>query len=125
MADLEIQPISSAGLEALPKRIADDISVRLVGSCDMEVLGALEAFLKGLHLEARRLKARQLIFDCTELYFMNSSSVKLFVTLIAGVRKLEAKGRYGVCFRLNANLPWQRRSLEAIRLFAPEIVTLA
>jgi hypothetical protein len=64
------------------------------------------------------------VLDCHELYFMNSASVKYFVTWLSKVRALEPDQRYAVRFMTNENLSWQRRSLEAIRRYASDVVSI-
>ena len=62
--------------------------------------------------------------DIRELYFMNSSCFKAFVTWIAEIAKLDAARRYQVRFLANSRLHWQRRNLAAMQSYAANVVVL-
>jgi hypothetical protein len=67
---------------------------------------------------------RTVVFDLAALDFMNSSCFKGFVTWVDQVAKLPHETRYEVRFISQPHLQWQRRSLEALHRFAPDVVTL-
>jgi anti-anti-sigma factor len=123
--DLQLSPIEADGLSAAVAIENHVITVGFKGSCDMETNVQLEELLKSLHGEALRLGVGRVVFDCRELYFMNSTSLKSFVNLISRVKSIKPKERYGVEFQTNEHLAWQRRSLDAIRRYAPDIVRVA
>jgi hypothetical protein len=53
---------------------------------------------------------------------MSSACIKCLVTWIDTIVKLDPTERYKVKFQANPHLPWQRRSFEALRRFAPSLV---
>ena len=56
-------------------------------------------------------------FDLRSLYFMNSSCLKAFVTLVDKVVRGTAPS-YVIRFSANPQLHWQKRSFEALKRFA-------
>jgi hypothetical protein len=90
----------------------------------METPAILNGYLKKVHTEALRLRVHSVIIECDELYFMSSACIKCLVTWIDAIVKLDPMERYKVKFQANPNLPWQRRSFEALRRFAPSLVHL-
>ena len=122
MAHLGFSPLVREGF-ALKSELDDQgsIVVTFTGNGDMEAVDALGGFLKLVHRSAVELRVARVVFDLSGLYFMNSSCFKAFVTLIDTVSRTEPRA-YGVCFRTNPRIHWQRRSLEALRYLAPKVV---
>lgn len=100
------------------------VVVRLTGNADMVVHDRLKVFLDGVHATARSSPRSEVLFDLTELYFMNSSCLSLFVRFINAVVELPASDRIRVRFRSNPNLRWQAKSLAALRGFAEDVVSV-
>jgi hypothetical protein len=130
MARLAVAPVVKEGFalrlaEALGEgEAADTVVVRFTGTADMDATAALELFLKRLHTEVTQSPVRTVVFDLAALDFMNSSCFKCFVTWIDQVGKPNQDPHYEVRFVSNPQLQWQRRSLEALHRFAPDVVTL-
>jgi hypothetical protein len=99
------------------------IRVRFSGTADLETTASLTAFLGRLHDEIIRTGATTVVFDFTALEFMNSSCFKCFVTWVAGLDQ-PARASLSVRFLSNADHVWQRRSLDALHRFAPDLVTV-
>lgn len=98
-------------------------TVYLSGNGDMAAIAPLDAYLKGLHQVVLGMHYRSVHVDCGELYFLNSSCLK---AILSWIHTLGASpSPYGVHFITAAAAPWQRRSLEALRRLAPDIVTIA
>src|SRR5262245_43831914 len=98
--------------------------VRVTGNADMTVTTKLGPYLEQLHAEALRLGVKRMTFDIRELYFLTSACLKCFATMLAAVAQLEPPRRYSVRFLANSNLHWQRRSLEALRCVAQDIIEI-
>jgi hypothetical protein len=128
MARITLAPVLVGGFSLVAaegeEAGAPVVTVRFAGTADMEATPVLEGYLKRLHAEVPRAGVRVVVFDIAQLDFMNSSSFKCFVTWIGNITKMPADDRYDVRFVSNPQLQWQRRSLEALHRFAPDVVTL-
>jgi hypothetical protein len=117
-------PVQDEGFTIVPVVGNDAISVSLAGTCDSQTLPTLERFLQTLHREATRLGMKRLVLECENLYFMNSASVKCFVTWLMKVKVLPPSHRYGITVRTNPSLAWQARSFGAIGRSAPDVMAI-
>lgn len=121
---LTIAPIVRDGFSILAAERPDAIHVTFSGTGDMEATPVLGTYLKELHAEAVRLRVSEVAFDLNDLDFLNSSCFKAFVWWISIVGDMDDPDRYRVRFLSNPSLHWQRRSLEALENFAPEVVVV-
>jgi len=103
--------------------IDSSIVVKMVGNADSAVHDRFKVFLNELSEAAVKLHVREAVFDFQELYFMSSSCLALFLKMVTGVLERPSE-RYAIRFRANQNLRWQKRSLNAVRMYAPEIVEI-
>ena len=122
MKPFSVHPIVKEGFSLAARHDGDVVFVKIIGNGDMETPMTLGVYLKKVHTEALRLQAHSVIVECDELYFMSSACIKCLATWIDGVAKLDTTERYKIKFKSNPNLPWQRRSFEALRRFAPGFV---
>jgi hypothetical protein len=98
--------------------------VRVAGNADLAVLPRLDPFFRQLHAEMCSSGLPEVTVDLRELYFMNSSCLKAFVSWVVSIAKLPSPSAYRVKFWSNPRLHWQQRSLKAIAAFAPNLVTI-
>ena len=124
MARLTIEPLIGPEFFLVLGEQGDQVRLRLSGSVDMDAVPALDPFLRRLHAEVLRERFRLVVFDLTGLHFMSSSPLQCLVAFINLINKLDADLRYGVRFLSNPKLHWQRRSLEALYRFAPDVVSI-
>ena len=126
MGKAAVAPVVKQGFSLVPvdEAGAGRLTVRFAGNADMEATPVLDSYLKELHETALAQAVGLVVFDLAELDFMNSSSFKCFVTWVGQVVKLEPPGRYEIRFLSNPDLQWQRRSLEALVRFAPDVVSI-
>jgi hypothetical protein len=124
MRGLTIGIISKDGFTVSSALEGDSIRLGFAGNADMDVATSLSNYLKQLHADACGIGVREVVLDLSQLYFMNSSCFKCFVTWMAQIKKLEPAVRYLVRFQSNSQLHWQRRSLEALRAYAPDEVII-
>src|SRR5262249_17225948 len=115
---LELEALKRTGFAAEASPSSGPIEVRMSGNADSSVLAALEHFLRGLHSEACRLGTSEVRVDIRELYFMNSSCLKLFVTWFTQLRELNPAQQYRVIVSSSPQLHWQARSFDALRYIA-------
>jgi hypothetical protein len=80
----------------------------------------LADYLKRAHAEAERLVVAEVKCDFRQLLFMNSSCFKAFVVWIDTVKS--SPRAYRIRFLTDPEMHWQRRSLEALRRLATNVV---
>ncbi len=117
-----LQRVEVEGFSILSEAGDDTLTVKLNGSLDASTVPLLDSYLSVLHREALQHGLREVVFDCENLYFLNSLSIKRLVTWLSDIKKLETGERYCVAFRTNRRLAWQRRSFDAVRRFASNLV---
>ncbi|MFZ5892311.1 MAG: hypothetical protein ACOY0T_14730 [Myxococcota bacterium] len=121
MNKLELEPLVYTGFQLTPRVEESKLVVSFSGNGDMSAVEALGRFLKSVHTQATSLGVTEVAFDFRDLYFMNSSCFKAFVTWIDVVSRA-AGNSYKIKFLTNPRLHWQRRSLEALRCLSPNVV---
>jgi hypothetical protein len=112
------------GLTAESEVTDDGLAVRFRGSADITTQEQLKVFLKKMHEEVLRRHGRRVAVDFVNLEFMNSSCFKTFLTWIHEVQNVRPEQRYQVTFFSNESLHWQKRSLNALRCFAVDLITI-
>ncbi len=118
---LNVATVRKDGFSLEPELRGELLIVRFRGNGDMDAAPTVGSYLKLLHAEAQAQGVREVVVDMHELYFMNSSCFKAFVSWIDQVNGLGAKG-YMIRILSDPELHWQRRSLEAMRRIAPDVV---
>jgi hypothetical protein len=93
------------------------------GSAESESVDALTRALDDAHATAVGAAATTVVADLRGLEFATSSCLKVFVSWLQRVQKLESN-RYKVVFRSTPTYSWQRRSLGALAAFAKDIVEI-
>jgi hypothetical protein len=122
MAAAAIPGIKDTEFEATATVDGTSLVMRLWGNADLRVNGPLGPFLDSVDDEARRNHMGEVVADFRELAFMNSSCLKEFVRWIAQVD--ERDQHYRIRFLSAPDAQWQARSLQALRAFAPNLVTI-
>jgi hypothetical protein len=93
---------------------------RFSGTADIHAVPEVNRFLEVLHTELLGSRANAVEIELRELYFMNSSCLKAFVSW---VHKVNTTGRpYQIKFLTNRNLRWQARSISTLQRLAPAVV---
>jgi anti-anti-sigma factor len=113
-----------ASFRSRPKHDGDTLRIELQGEVDLDATEAIGGVLKRTHAAAQQLGVKAVVLDLTKLEFVNSSGIKHFVTWIRNASELPETGAYEIKLVSNPLLPWQRRSLEALRCFNPKLVTI-
>ena len=121
---MSLEPLHTDGLSAELEQTTGVIAVRFTGSADLHTQQQLREFLKDLHGEAVRVRARSVQVDMARLEFMNSSCFKAFITWITTIQQLTPAQNYKVTFISDERVHWQKRSLHALRCFAADLVTV-
>ena len=121
MVVMGLAPLLHVGFQLTPRLEDAELVVTFSGNGDMSAVDALGRYLKEVHREALSQQVNDVSFDFRDLYFMNSSCFKAFVTWIDQASRGE-KPSYRIRFLTNPRLHWQRRSLEALRCLSPSVV---
>jgi hypothetical protein len=124
MKATSLVPVVQNGFSLTPKLEDSSLTVAFSGNADMSAVTPLSMFLSHVHAEALQLELEEVTFDLKELYFMNSSCFKSFVTWINSVSTGDPKRAYRIRFLANPQQYWQRRSLDALRRMAQNIVSV-
>ena len=122
MSTLALTEVGGDAFQVTPTLVHFNLRLVFTGSGDMNATAVLSDYLKLVHEEALRLGLAQVSCDFKQLMFMNSSCFKSFVVWIDTVKTSEV--RYQIAFLTNPSMPWQRRSLEALRRLAANLVTI-
>jgi hypothetical protein len=119
---LTLPAIRANGFALVPLDGGPSAAVKMSGNGDAEAVSLLDRFLKLLHKNLTDEGCTSVAVDLGELYFMNSSCLKAFVSWIY---KVNTTGRpYQIRLQMNPRQPWQRRSLEPLKRLAPAVVFL-
>ena len=119
---LNLPEIRANGFALIPLGDGPTPAVKFSGSGDSEAISPLDRFLKLLHKNLLDERTTSVAVDLGELYFMNSSCLKAFVSWVYKVNTMERP--YQIRLQMNPRQPWQRRSLEPLKRLAPAVVFL-
>jgi len=122
VTNLNLGPVVTAVFALEPSLADGRLQVAFSGTGDMSAIGEFNDYLTKVHDEAQRLAVSEVTCDLRRLTFMNSSCFKAFVTWIDTVKN--AGQPYRIRLLADANLHWQRRSLEALRRLATSVVVV-
>jgi len=101
----------------------DGINVDIVGSDTVKLKGTitkkepaqdLDAFFKSVHRDAVSTRSDQISVDVSELTFVNSSAIRLFVDWATWVKN-ESTHRYKLRFLTSRHITWQKTSFTALK----------
>jgi hypothetical protein len=114
--------IPSVVVDDFEARVADTGGLRLIlrGTADSGAKASLDSIIAGVHDRAVDEKLAMVDVDLRLLEFMNSTCLKSLVTWLNNLR--EKTSAYRIRFISRADVYWQRRSLDALRAFAPDHV---
>jgi hypothetical protein len=121
MSAFELEVIG-AGFQAVATLNDAQMTILFSGSGDMNAIELLAGYLKSVQEEAIRHAVLEVRCDFRKLAFMNSSCFKAFVVWINTLKN--APPAYKIRFLTDPNIHWQRRSLEALRRLAVNIVSI-
>jgi hypothetical protein len=124
MTLLAVEAVALSGFALHPDYADGKIVLRLSGNADMLAQAALAQALRQVQAEADRLHVREVLCQCGDLYFMNSSCFKFFVIWVTNLLAAAPERRYRIHIVSNRQLAWQRRTFEALRCLADKIVTV-
>ncbi len=123
-AELKALCLDNGHLRVTSTWQADALVMEFAGNAESLSVQAVQVLLSEAHREALARGAREVNVNIRQLNFMNSSCFKAFVTWLHDARALEATRTYRIRFLASPNIYWQSRSLEALRTFAPDLVSI-
>ncbi|HTA90160.1 MAG TPA: hypothetical protein VK745_11305 [Polyangiaceae bacterium] len=123
MQAIGLVPLVQVGFSLEPQLRAGVLAIALSGNGDMAAIDPLAVYLKQVSAVVTDLSIAEVEFDFRQLFFLNSSCLKAFVTWIRDMTELRGQ-RFQVRFIANPKLYWQRRSLEALQRLAPNVVRI-
>ncbi len=121
--NLLLEQVTREGISLIPQLQHEVLLIRFSGNGDLDAVPALNAYLKEVQKEALRLTVREVKCDFTELYFLNSSCLRAFVSWIAPLSRMLLPP-YRIVIVSNPQRHWQNRSLDSLRQLAPALVTV-
>ncbi len=122
--EFSITEVAADSFSTKSARAGDGLTLVLRGNADMAIHERLKAFLDQVDAQAKAHRLKEALFDLQELYFMNSSCLSLLLRMINGVVEPQNPHKYKIRFRSNPNLRWQKKSLQALHSYAPDIVAV-
>lgn len=96
----------------------------LSGSADTVIASSLVVLTDRLHARLRGTPAREVTVDLTRLEFMSAAALNAFVGWLAVAAEQAPSERYQIRFVANRDHAWQKRSLDHLAGFAPDVVVV-
>jgi hypothetical protein len=119
---VKVEEITGEVFSTQSRSAGDKVTVRLIGCLDLETAPTLQKILNQLARAVDAGDLAEIEFEIENLYLLSSSAISYFASWLKTVR---ASGRVRlVKFKMNPNLAWQRRSLDALRRLAEPLVSL-
>jgi len=120
--ELILAPARVPDFACAPSYEQGSLTITFSGTGDVGAVELLADYLKRAHAEAERLLVSEVRCDFRKLSFMNSSCFKSFVVWIDTVKNANRQSR--IRFLTDPEMHWQKRSLEALRRLATNVVTV-
>lgn len=120
----EKMSVRQANFLSTPAYEPGRLTVKLAGDGDLDATDIIKAVLNGAHDEAQRLAVKEVVIDLTELQFLNSSGIKHFAGWLRVASQLPPEASYGIRILSSSRVSWQRRSLNALQGFAPNLLKI-
>jgi hypothetical protein len=116
------EQLVGAGLTVEPGANDRVMTLAFAGEATSVTARGLAIVMKHVHEEALRANVSAVHVDLRHLAFMNSSSLKAFVTWVTSLSEVAEASRYRISFKRGRGSFWQRRSLATLRCFAPDLI---
>ena len=117
MAVIEVPKLDSVSIE-----LPSPHWVKLKGTITKkEPARDLEGFLRAVHRDATDAKAHEVRVDVSELTFVNSSAIRLFVDWATWLKN-ERDHRYKLRFMTSSRITWQKTSFAALLALMKDVL---
>jgi hypothetical protein len=121
---MSIQSVSTPKLDSVGIEIIGQDTVKLKGTITKkEPTQDLDGFFKALHSAAVSSRVDKVNVDVSELTFVNSSAIRLFVDWATRVKN-ESSHRYKLHFLTSRHITWQKTSFTALKSLMDGILSL-
>lgn len=116
----QTEPLTVDGVELLPQtggtlRIRGKLTAR-------QPSPLIQPFLRRLHDAAVKDRLSSVCVDVTELTFVNSSAIRLFVDWTMWAKGDAVEPCYTLVFRTTSRITWQRMTVAALTSLAPNVI---
>jgi hypothetical protein len=116
--------VNEARLSSRPHHEGNTLTLNLEGEADLEMAPFVGRVLEGVHREAQRLGVAEVALDLSQLQFVSAPGLKQLIGLLRDAAGLPESIAYRIRVISSPLIPWQKRGLNALRCFAPDIVTI-
>jgi hypothetical protein len=114
-----VEQLNVDGVEFIPKGRCLRIRGKMTSR---QPEASIQPYLKRIHEEVCRLKLASVEVDVTELSFVNSSAIRLFVDWTMWAKGTSDQPLYQLVFQAKEGITWQRMTLTALTSLAPAVV---
>src|SRR5258706_4821542 len=104
----ELLRVQAADFRGVASSDEDSVTLQMAGSADHESMALVGQLVEGAQAEAKRMNPREAGIDIRKLEFMNSSSLKVFVSWIAELHE-SPEVTYNLRFRSKPSAHWPNR----------------
>ena len=121
---MSMMAIEVPKLDTVTIELPSPTSVKLKGTITKkEPAQDLEGFLRAVHRDATEKKAPEVKVDVSELTFVNSSAIRLFVDWATWLKN-ERGHRYTLKFLTSSRITWQKTSFAALLALMKDVLTV-
>ncbi len=125
MSTLELEiDTKGSGIVIVAHARDTELEAQLSGSAEIPAAAVMTLLVQALHARALANAVASVTLDFTNLEFMSSSCFKSLVTWVNEVSELDPAKRYKIRFRTDPRIPWQRRSLHALKTMATDVISV-
>ena len=122
MKNVHLPDSTGSELQAEATLDGNTLELKLTGTADLRSCDQLASIVDRIDAEATEHKCQEVVVNLVKLEFMNSSCFKTLVSWINRVQSRNPNDRHKICFRSSDDMLWQRRSLNVLRSFAPDLI---
>jgi hypothetical protein len=123
MSNLKTIPVPK--IDSLRLAISDEQGLVLAGTiASRDPNPTIGAYLRKVHEQLLQDKPSKFIVDITELTFVNSSAVRLFIDWAMWIGQSGKTPPYRLQFRIARSITWQQTNFTALQSLAPAVIEI-
>ncbi len=119
---MAIEALTTERLHTAVAPQGETLAVELMGVADLDARQEFYGWIHALHAEALSVGCKKVDLNLHQLEFMSSMCVNVLVGWLVTIMELPLEEQYRVHLLWDKRQLWQRRSVHALRRFAPRIV---